>query len=209
MKLGETKKLKQATPLRITLFYAVLGGLWILFSDRILGLIVWDKGLLIQISIAKGWVYIVVTSVLLYCLIQGGYNSLQTSEKALQEDREHLERYRLLAENVMDLIIFIRPDGLIIDANEAAVQRYGYTREELTNMPVRKLRLPEDHSSVATFLEQAPNGYEIELKHVCKDGSVFPIDISAKGATINGKPIIVSIIRDITKRKETEAEVWL
>ena len=209
MNLEKIRKLNKVTPLRITLFYALIGGLWILFSDRILGWIVSDQSLLIHISIAKGWVFIVVTSVLLYGLIHCGYNSLQTSEKALQEDREHLERYRLLAENVMDLIIFIRPDGLIIDANEAAVQCYGYTRQELTNMPVHKLRLPEDHLSLATFFEKAPNGFEVELKHVCKDGSVFPIDISAKGATINGKPIIVSIIRDITKRKEAEAEVWL
>ncbi len=201
--------LNQVTPLCIALLYALIGGLWILFSDHLLGLIVFDHNGLLQLSTAKGWLYIIITSALLYALVQSGFNSLQKSEKAQQKDREHLERYRLLADHVLDLIIFINPEGQIIDANEAAVKRYGYTYQELTNMPVYKLRLPEDQSSVADFLEKAPNGMEFELKHICKDGSVFPIDISAKGAMINGKPIIVSLIRDITKRKKAEAEVWL
>ena len=209
MKFSRKWKWNQVTPLRITLLYLLTGGLWILFSDRLLGLIVSDHSLLVYLSTIKGWVYVTVTSVLLYALIQWGFTSLQKSEKILKKDREHLERYQLLAEHVLDLIIFIRPDGQIIDANEAAVQRYGYTREELTNMPVHQLRLPEDQLSVSTFLEKAPKGIQFELKHVCKDGSVFPIDISAKGATINGKPIIVSLIRDITKRKNVETEVWL
>ncbi|HBW36206.1 bifunctional diguanylate cyclase/phosphodiesterase [Desulfosporosinus sp. BICA1-9] len=209
MKFGRKWKWNQVTPLRITMLYALTGGLWILFSDHLLGLIVSDHSVLLYLSTVKGWLYVTVTSVLLYALIQWGFTSLQKNEKVLKKDREHLERYQLLAEHVLDLILFIRPDGQIIDANEAAVQRYGYTREELTNMPVHQLRLPEDQLSVSTFLEKAPKGIQFELKHVCKDGSVFPIDISAKGATINGKPIIVSLIRDITKRKDVETEVWL
>ncbi|MCO5387997.1 MAG: EAL domain-containing protein [Desulfosporosinus sp.] len=120
-----------------------------------------------------------------------------------------MERYRLLADEVQDIILFISPEGQIIDANEAAVKRYGYTRQELTNMPVDKLRLPEDQLTVPCFLQNAPKGMQFELKHVCKDGSVFPIDVSAKGATSNGKPIIISLIRDISERKKVEAEVWL
>jgi diguanylate cyclase (GGDEF)-like protein/PAS domain S-box-containing protein len=209
MKFSINGNSDQVTSLRITLLYTLVGGLWILFSDHILGLIVSDRGLLLFLFTAKGWLYIAVTSLLLYALIQWSLTSLRKSHNILQKDQEYLERYKILAENVLDLIIFISPDGQIIDANEAAVKRYGYTREELTNMPVHKLRLPEDQASVATFLEKAPNGMQFELRHICKDGSVFPIDISAKGATVNGKPIIVSLIRDITKRKNAEAQVWL
>ena len=201
--------LKRVTPLRMTILYALISGAWVLFSDRLLGAIVTDHRLLLRLSTAKGWFYVAVMSVLLYFLFQWGYNSLLQSEKALQKDREHLERYRLLAEDVLDLILFISPDGRIMDANEAAVKRYGYTREELTHMSLHNLRLPEDQLNVSHFLQNAPKGLRFELQHVCKDGSVFPIDVSAKGATSNGKPIIVSLIRDITQRKNAEAAVWL
>ncbi len=199
----------QVTPLRIAVLYGLIGWLWILFSDRLLGLIISNQQALLRMSTFKGSFYVLVTAILIYLLVKSGFNSLQKSENALKNDREHLERYRLLAEDVLDIIIFISPDGQIIDANEAAVKRYGYTRQELTNMPFSKLRLPEDQSSVSDFLKNAPQGMEFELKHICKDGSVFPIDISAKGATSNGKPIIVSMIRDISTRKKAEAEVWV
>ena len=167
--LSKKHDLKRVTPIRMVILYALSSGAWILFSDRLLGALVTDKGLLLQLSIAKGWLYVSVMAVLLYFLFKWGYNSLQLSEKALQNDQEHLERYRLLAENVQDLIIFISPEGQIIDANEAALKRYGYSREELTNRPVRDLCLPEDQLTVPYFLQMAPKGIEFELHHVCKD----------------------------------------
>lgn len=201
--------LSKVTPFRIAVLYGLFSMLWILFSDRLLTIIIADQETILNLSTLKGAVFVLVTAMLLYWLIQSGYKNLQESEKALIKDRANLERYRLLADEVLDIIIFISPEGQIIDANEAAVKRYGYTREELTNMPMHKLRLPEDQLMVPFFLKHAPKGMQFELKHVCKDGSVFPIDISAKGATINGKPIIVSMIRDIAIRKKIEAEVWL
>ena len=209
MKFNKKCNLSQVTPLRITILYGLIGLLWIHFSDRLLGLIESDQQMFLKLSTFKGTLFVLVTAFLFYFLIQFGYNSLQKSEKALIKDRANLERYRLLADEVLDIIIFISPDGQIIDANEAAVKRYGYTRQELISMPVHKLRLPEDQLTVPCFLQNAPQGMQFELKHVCKDGSVFPIDISAKGATSNGKPIIISLIRDISKRKKAEAEVWL
>ncbi|TGE34220.1 EAL domain-containing protein [Desulfosporosinus sp. Sb-LF] len=203
------KNYHRITPLRMAILYALTGGGWILFSDKLLGIIVTNHQLLIQLEMAKGWFFITVTAVLLYYLFYIGFNSLQQSEKVLQEDQRHLERYRLLADDSMDIILFIRQDGQIIDANEAAVNRYGYTRQELTHMPLSKLLLTEDQATLPFFLQKAPEGIQFELQHVCKDGSVFPVDVSAKGATSNGNPIIVSIIRDITDRKNAEATVWL
>ncbi|MDP4125813.1 MAG: EAL domain-containing protein [Bacillota bacterium] len=194
----------RVTPMRIALFYALIGEVWILLSDHLLGFIVTDHQLYLRLEMAKGWLFIAATALFLYFLFQREYNTLRRYEKELQKDRENLERYRLLSEDTLDLILFIRPDGQIIDANEAAVKRYGYTRQELTNMPLYKLCLPEDKLSVQQYLKKAPQGIQLESRHIAKDGSAFPVDICAKGATSNGKPIIVSIIRDISKRKKAE-----
>ncbi|OLN31502.1 bifunctional diguanylate cyclase/phosphodiesterase [Desulfosporosinus metallidurans] len=125
------------------------------------------------------------------------------------QDREHLERYRLLAEDSLEIILFIHPDGRIIDANEAAVNRYGYTREELTHLHIQDLRLLEDKSALFNQLQKARLGIQFESLHRCKDGSVFPVDVSSKGTIFHGNPIIVSIIRETTERKNAEAMVWL
>lgn len=125
------------------------------------------------------------------------------------QDREHLERYRLLAEDSLEIILFIEPDGRIVDANEAAVERYGYTREELTSMHIHDIRLIEDEGVFLNQLQQSQSGIQFECLHRCKDASVFPVDVSSKGAIFHGNPIIVSIIHDATERRNAEAMVWL
>ncbi|EGW40295.1 putative PAS/PAC sensor domain protein, partial [Desulfosporosinus sp. OT] len=91
--------LRRVTPMRMVILYALISGVWILFSDRLLGAIVTDHQLLLQLSIVKGWFYVTVMAIVLYFLFQWGYNSLLHSEEILQKEQEYLERYRLLAEN--------------------------------------------------------------------------------------------------------------
>lgn len=125
------------------------------------------------------------------------------------KDREHLERYRLLAEDAMDIILFIRPDGQIFDASDSAVKRYGYTYQELTHMPIQQLHFNENQLDVADILQKAQQGIHFESIHCCKGGSVFPVEVNAKEVFLMGSPIILSIIRDITERKQGEAAIWL
>lgn len=54
---------------RIVLIYAAIGGVWILFSDRLLSMIVTDLALLTRLQTAKGWLYVAATALLLYWLI--------------------------------------------------------------------------------------------------------------------------------------------
>ena len=54
-----------------------------------------------------------------------------------------LRRYELLAGNSRDIILFMRlDDGRILEANEAAVQEYGYSREEFLSLTIRDIRDP-------------------------------------------------------------------
>ncbi|WP_053006481.1 sensor domain-containing phosphodiesterase [Desulfosporosinus acididurans] len=124
-------------------------------------------------------------------------------------DREHMERYRLLAEDSLEMILFIQPDGRIIDANEAAINRYGYTREELTSRYIQDIRLQDDCNKLIEQIRLAQTGIQFECMHRSKDGSAFPVDVSSKGALFHGQSIIVSIIRDVTERKNAEAMIWL
>jgi PAS domain-containing protein len=48
------------------------------------------------------------------------------------------ERYRLLSEQSTDIIWFTRPDGTFVDVNQAAVESYGYTRDEFLSMNVER-----------------------------------------------------------------------
>ena len=56
--------------LRVALVYAAFAGLWILLSDRAMGLLWHDPEALVQASMLKGWFFVVVTTLLLYVLVR-------------------------------------------------------------------------------------------------------------------------------------------
>jgi two-component system, cell cycle sensor histidine kinase and response regulator CckA len=124
----------------------------------------------------------------------------------IKKAEEALGRYRLLAESSRDTILFIRfSDGRILEANRAAVETYGYTLHELLNLNISELRVPEEQAIVANQMRHANDtGILFEARHKRRDGSVIDVEVSSRGATINGERILLSIVRDITERKRTE-----
>jgi two-component system, cell cycle sensor histidine kinase and response regulator CckA len=117
-----------------------------------------------------------------------------------------LLQYQLLSQNTRDIILFIRAaDGRIMEANDAAVEAYGYTREELLTKRIFNLRLPEVRDQVARQMENANTcGALFETLHLRKNGTVFPVEVSSRGMSVGDERILMSIIRDITSRKQAE-----
>ncbi len=112
--------------------------------------------------------------------------------------------YRLLFERARDIILFVRRDGRIVEANGAAEAAYGYSRAELVSMTIQEVRV-ESPLSIEAQLEQADTkGLLFEAVHRRKDGSSFPVEVSAQGVTLGGERVLLSIIRDITERKRAE-----
>jgi len=115
------------------------------------------------------------------------------------------ERYRLLSMRARDVILFFRPDGQIVDANQIAVETYGYDHAELLRMKIHDLRLPETLTILEEQLAQSNNGgVQFETVHVRKDGTRFPVEVSSVGADVGGERLLISIIRDITERRKNE-----
>jgi PAS domain S-box-containing protein len=116
-----------------------------------------------------------------------------------------LARYQLLSENARDIILFVRADGRILEANDAALAAYGYSRAELSSMSIYDLRDPATVEDVAEKLARASaEGILFETRHRRKDGSVLDVEVNSRGALLGGEHILLSIVRDITTRKRTE-----
>lgn len=122
-----------------------------------------------------------------------------------REAEEALRRYELISGHARDIILFMRRDGLLLEANQAAVKAYGYPREELLSLCITDIRGEDTVPLVARQMEQAEHkGILFETVHRRKDGSTFPVEVSSQGALIGGERVLISVIRDITKRKLTE-----
>lgn len=118
---------------------------------------------------------------------------------------ENLKKYRLLFDNVSDMIFFVELNGSIVDANNSAVAACGYSREELWDMKIHQLRINEDTSQIDEQIRQADGGGIVfETRYRRKDGSFFPVEISSRGVTIGSGRVLLSIVRDITGRKKAE-----
>jgi len=124
-----------------------------------------------------------------------------------KQAEEVLQRYRLLAEHTQDIVLFVqRTDGRILEANEAAVRTYGYSREELLSLSVQDLRASGTERLTTAQMDEADSkGILFETFHHRKDGSLFPVEVSSRGATIGDMRTLISVVRDITERKATEA----
>ena len=112
-----------------------------------------------------------------------------------------------LFEHARDIILVIdATDGAILDVNRAATQAYQYSRDELLAMRIFDLRI-EPAAPVSEQMRLArERGLLFETLHRRKDGSTFPVEVSARGEVMGGRTCLFSIIRDITDRRRLEAE---
>ncbi len=121
------------------------------------------------------------------------------AENALRESEE---RYRRLFEVESDAILLVDCGaGRFFDANAAAVELYGYSREELL------LLRPEDLSAEPENTRQslAAGRTWIPLRwHRKKDGTIFPVEIVRSFFDYQGRKVRVAAIRDVTERKRAE-----
>ncbi len=117
-----------------------------------------------------------------------------------------IRRYRLLYEHSRDMLLFIRArDGRILDASPSAVAAYQYSRAELCSLTIHALRAPDTRADVEARLATAQAaGVLFETRHCRKDGTVFPVEVSAQSANFGRQEVILSIGRDITDRKRVE-----
>jgi two-component system CheB/CheR fusion protein len=127
----------------------------------------------------------------------------------IKQAEEALRRYELLAAHSRDIILFVEhEEGRLIEANAAACEAYGYTRDELLRMTIHELRGPDAYLLTREQMAQAnAQGILFETCHRRKDGTVFPVEANSKGAEIGNQRLLLSVIRDITERKQTEQEL--
>jgi diguanylate cyclase (GGDEF)-like protein len=84
-------KLEQM-PFKISAKYMLIGVLWILISDKVLLLLVSNHKMLANISMIKGWLYVLITSILIYILISSALKRINEAEGSLFNSYQKLNK---------------------------------------------------------------------------------------------------------------------
>lgn len=139
-------------------------------------------------------------------------NIADVTKRRITEEllRASEERYRTLFERAGDAIFILEGAGdqvgKIISANQAAADMHGYTIRELLELNIADLDVPEELTRIPDRISRVVRGEWVkqEIVHRRKDGTVFPVEISAGLLHLPHHHYILAIDRDITDRKRAE-----
>ena len=114
--------------------------------------------------------------------------------------------YRMIFESANDGIIIHDVEGHIFDVNQTMYKRLGYTKQDFLKMSLKDLVAPEFSQKVKerVGLLKKEGVAIFESADRRKDGTVMPVEVSARYVDYKGQKVILSIVRDINERKLAE-----
>ena len=139
-------------------------------------------------------------------------NNDVTGRKQAEEALRRSEaRLRALFEFAPDAIVATSREGNIADVNTQVEKFFGYDRSELLGQPIEiliperfRMTHPSHRGDYAAHPRVRTMGAVLELYGRRKDGSEFPVDIMLGPVDAAEGPVVLSVIRDLTQKKEAE-----
>lgn len=143
-------------------------------------------------------------TLIFWLLVHGSARSL-----AIANERE--SRFKQLMLQANDSILIINSDQIVMEANHHASLQFGYTLAELQGMRFEQLNSPETLVDMDILIDQieAAGAARFETSFIRKDGSDFPAEVSTSLATFGNEIVALSVIRDVTGRKQSEEALRL
>ncbi len=115
-------------------------------------------------------------------------------------------RHGLLMQQTTDGILLFDAGMRVVEANGRASELYGYGEGELTGVSAQELRAPSARAGVEREFAGvlSGGGRVFETRHRRRDGTEFPVEVSAQPVEVDGRRMVLSFVRNIAARKEQE-----
>lgn len=136
-----------------------------------------------------------------------------TDRKRAESDlRESEKQYRVIFDgNANPMWIFEQETLKFLEVNDAALQHYGYTREEFLRLTLRDVTVSEELPAMIEYLHKLMGdasppraGFQGTWRHHKKDGTPIDVEIKWSPISFQGRTASLSMISDITERRKTQ-----
>lgn len=134
---------------------------------------------------------------------------LEKRKRAEAAKEESEQGYRRIFDTILECILITDTDMNVFDVNGAAIDLYGYTREEFTTKKLHDLIHPECHGQFRDSERSIEeNGlFVCETRNLRNDGSAFYAEVRSTRLQLEGKDYYLSIVTDITERKKADQKL--
>jgi PAS domain S-box-containing protein len=179
----------------IPLLYIVIGILWIALSDSLMH---WlsaysSTNTITFLRSAKGLTFVIASGVILHLLINRKHNELSSREK----------EYRSLFEaNPNPIWFYDMKTFRFIAVNDAAVAKYGYSRNEFLAMTIMDIRPMDDQEKVKASYNRMSDMLHTSgtWRHTKKDGRTIYVSINSHKTILNDQEAVMVMARDMTEK---------
>ena len=124
--------------------------------------------------------------------------------------RASVERYRNLFET-MPLATWVIDTNTLqfLAVNQAAIDHYGYSRDEFLSMTIKEIRPPEELPALIEALPDisSSGAHRENWRHVKKDGTIIDVEVKTHPLMYEGRKARLAIVNDVTMRKKAEVEL--
>jgi diguanylate cyclase (GGDEF)-like protein/PAS domain S-box-containing protein len=182
-------------------FYLLLGSTWILVTDGAVFLHGGVSLLPALLGMGKGLFFVAATGAALFFYMTRRTRETRHENEALSKRLEQLSKF------ANDIVLLCDETGRILDANDRAVDAYGYPLDVLLTMSAGNLRASSSdwRAEWATMLDSGEARFE--TVHQRADGSLFPVEISNRRIDTGSGHLVQGILRDISERRDAERKI--
>ena len=177
-----------------------------------------DEGWRIRKDGSQFWANVMITAVrnkngelLGFSKVTRDFTERKKTDEALRASEN---RFRSLFEFSPDAIVATDSDGRIAELNGQVTKFFGYDRAELLGEPVEMLiperfrnAHPRHRKEYSSDPRTRPMGIGLELQGRRKDGTEFPVEIMLSPVETPGGRVVLSVIRDLSEKKQAEEEL--
>ena len=117
------------------------------------------------------------------------------------------EEYRNIFETASDgVLITDLETGIVLAANPAAAEMYGYNREEFIGLLPAAFIHPGSQNVFRNYLRAFRSGvvFDTRVLHVRRDGSTFHAELRGTAFTYQGRPCLLGVVRDVSRRIQAD-----